>query len=381
MRAETTLDDRGQSSTTSTIRSIDESLENGASALSPFSPTTALKSAIRSSRRPPQSSPPPKSTAKTVHWNSLSPRPLQTDKNRTRDLEDTDTDWDDDFSPPQAKKRSRQSTLSDETVRSRPQTRSTRINEGRVTRTAGEAGKEVQIEEEVNEVEDEDEERDNNEEEDEKVEEEVQDENEDDEEEQAKSIEVLKEAQYKIKPAHIPSWEGSGQDLNIGVIVPTQSYDEDDPALGDQRPSGDQDQALENDKQQLDDEGCVTASIEADPEDLEQEERLRNMKKAKQELQKILEQMDENLIKKAYRFFKHDENKTSINIEDRIHQDGAVRPYQQHQAYAIFLIMWFERHGTKEQGSPPLGGGILGDEPGFGKVSFASFLLCGLLFI
>jgi hypothetical protein len=200
---------------------------------------------------------------------------------------------------------------------------------------------------------------------------------EDDEEEEGVEEEVEddeKKTQYKIKPAQIPSWEESGQDINIGVIVPAQSYDEDDPVIGNQMSEA---EGSENVEQQTPQKESVTG-IEIDSEILAQEERVRKMKKAKQELQKTLEQIDADLIKKAYQFFKHDENKTSINIEDRIHQDGAVRSYQQHQAYAIFWMMWVERHGTPDQQGVALGGGILGDEPGFGKVGFSSFLPRGL---
>jgi hypothetical protein len=102
------------------------------------------------------------------------------------------------------------------------------------------------------------------------------------------------------------------------------------------------------------------------------------MKKAKEELQKSLEQMDPDLLRMAYQFFKHDGSNRSINVEDRVHQDEARRPYQQHQAYVIFWIMWSERGRIGGKTPKSLGGGILGDEPGFGKVSLVSSLSSGL---
>lgn len=184
--------------------------------------------------------------------------------------------------------------------------------------------------------------------------------------------EVSPLVKHTPKPEKIKSWEDSGKDIPIGKIVPCLSYDEDDPALADQGPADEQES--KDEQRRLEVDGLV---IMPDPVELARQERLRSMKKAKEELQKSLEQMDPDLLRMAYQFFKHDESNRSINVEDRVHQDGARRPYQQHQAYAIFWIMWSERGRIGGKTPKSLGGGILGDEPGFGKVSLVSSLPSG----
>ena len=57
---------------------------------------------------------------------------------------------------------------------------------------------------------------------------------------------------------------------------------------------------------------------------------LREKERAKKELQKALQQVS------MYRFFNYEPTKSSIAPEHRIHQDGALGPCQQHQAYGAF---------------------------------------------
>jgi hypothetical protein len=184
------------------------------------------------------------------------------------------------------------------------------------------------------------------------------------------------DAQLNVKLANIPRWAEAGTDIHLGEIDQALCYNEDDIALRTQVPPAGP--PLPDEKpHQVEDVGIKPITVQVDPKALSQEKRLRDMRENHRKLQQALEQVDPEMVQSAYSFFKHDPTKISTSAEDRIHQDGALRPYQQHLAYAIFWLMWHERLGSKGGPSHLFGGGILGDEPGFGKVSLASPLLIG----
>jgi hypothetical protein len=203
-----------------------------------------------------------------------------------------------------------------------------------------------------------------------------QDYNEEENEEEDEAARILRaerDKQLQMKPAKLRTWEESGKDIPIGKLVRELCYDEDDPLLAQQT-------VLENPEIEpnlSEAERSWGPDIPMSAADILEENRQRYKLKAKKEVQKMLEQMDPTKLQMAYQFFKHDPNMNSIDVAHRIKQDGALRAYQQHQLVAIFFIMWVERHGTPEQVArqgAALGGGVLGDEPGFGKVSFNLFL-------
>jgi hypothetical protein len=194
------------------------------------------------------------------------------------------------------------------------------------------------------------------------------------EDEAARILRAEKDKQLQMKPAKLRTWEESGKDIRIGKLVRELCYDEDDPLLAQQT-------VLENPEIEpnlSEAERSWGPDIPMSAADTLEENRQRYKLKAKKEVQKMLEQMDPTKLQMAYQFFKHDPNMNSIDVAHRIKQDGALRAYQQHQLVAIFFIMWVERHGTPEQVArqeAALGGGVLGDEPGFGKVSPNLFFL------
>ena len=170
--------------------------------------------------------------------------------------------------------------------------------------------------------------------------------------------------QYQVKPTTLPTWEESRQDIAVGKIVRHLCYDEDDTELAEYIKT----HRTEKDDEPQEGEDSVLPSIEGQEAFMAEEKRHREAQVAKKELQRKLEQKDPERLNNAYQYYKHDPAKNTSSVEDRIHQDGARRPLQQHQMDAAYFMLHTERYGTKGQTDVPLGGGILGDQPGFGKV-------------